>query len=240
MIDIHTHILPGVDDGSKDVEESIKMLGILSAQGVDTVVATPHFYIEMADAKTFLEKRNAVAEMLKEKLNSADFERPRPQIALGAEVQFYNDLHMLDELEKLCIDGTNYILVEMPFIEWTQRTYQVLEQMCVNRDVVPVVAHLERYREFKKNPEAAICLKESGALVQINSESLCERSTRRRALKMIKNELVSFIGSDAHNTTTRPPCLEDAFEIINKKLKPTELEFLNYCELNLKKSLITF
>ena len=238
MIDIHTHILPGVDDGSKDVEESIKMLGILSAQGVDTVVATPHFYIEMTDAKTFLEKRNMAAEMLEEKLNSADFERPR--IALGAEVQFYNELHMLDELEDLCINGTNYILVEMPFIEWTERTYQVLEQMCVNRDVVPVIAHLERYREFKKNPETAIWLKELGALVQINSESLYERSTRRSALKMIKNELVAFIGSDAHNTTTRPPCLGDAFEIINKKLKPTRLEYLNYCELNLKKSLITF
>lgn len=238
MIDIHTHILPAIDDGSKDVEESIKMLGILSAQGVDTVVATPHFYIEMTDAKTFLKERNTAANLFEEKLSLTDFERPR--IALGAEVQFYNDLHMMDELEELCINGTNYILVEMPFIEWTERTYQVLEQMWINRGVVPVVAHLERYPEFKKNPKAAIWLKESGALVQINSDFVCERSTRRRALKMVKNELVSFIGSDAHNTTTRPPVLEDAFNIINKKLKPTGLEYLNYWELNLKKTLITF
>ncbi len=238
MIDIHTHILPCIDDGSKDVEESIKMLGILSAQGVDTVVATPHFYVELTEAKTFLKERNAAAEVLEQNLNLADFERPR--IALGAEVQFYNELHMLDELEKLCITGTNYILIEMPFIEWTQRTYQVLEQLWTNRGVVPVVAHLERYPEFKKNPKAAIWLKESGAFVQINSDFICERSTRRRALKMIKNELVSFIGSDAHNTTTRPPVLEEAFKIINKKLKPTRFEYLNYCELNLKKSLITF
>ncbi len=237
MIDIHTHILPALDDGSRTVEESINMLGMLSNQGVGTVVATPHFYIDEMEPESFLKLRAESVEKLKTAMPD---DLSRPQIALGAEFQFYSDLYSLDCIEDFCISGTRYILVEMPFAPWTKYTYQALEHLYNARNIVPIIAHLERYLELQNDSETIFKLKEAHALIQLNSRCFLSKSTRRKALSLLKQGAVNFIGSDTHNTTTRPPEIEGAVKIINKRLGNRGIDTLMFWEEKLLDRIITF
>lgn len=237
MIDIHTHILPEMDDGSRNVEESITMLRMLSNQGVDTVVATPHFVIDINSPDEFLVHRDEAARRLKEAFTE---ETIRPKIALGAEVQFYPDICSLDGIERFCIGESNYILIEMPFTPWTGYTYQILNRLYMSRGVIPVIAHVERYLDFLNEGEAFLKLKEMGALIQINSSFLIDKFTRKRALNMVKKGMVNFLGSDCHNLTSRPPNLGEGCEVIYKKLNDYGFEELEYREAKLKKKLVVF
>lgn len=237
MIDIHTHILPELDDGSESVDESIKMLDMLSNQGVDTVVATPHFYIDRTNPEEFLTKRAESFEKLKAKLD--DFPK-RPQIALGAEVQFYPEITSLENIELFCIGQTKYILIEMPFFPWNRYVYQVLSELSMSRLIVPVIAHIERYLGFMNEKETLFKLKEAGALIQINSSFLYNRSTKRQAINLIKKDEISFLGSDCHNTINRIPDLADGINVIQKKLGESGFKLINYREQKLKKNLIVY
>ncbi len=237
MIDIHTHILPELDDGSSSVEESLSMLGMLSNQGVGTVVATPHFYIDEMEPKTFLKLRDESAAKLKLALKDVT---ARPKIALGAEFQFYSELYSLDCIEDFCISGTNYILVEMPFSPWTKYTYQALEHLYTARNIVPIIAHLDRYLEYQNDTETILKLKEAHVLIQINSSYFLNKSTKRKALNLFKKDAVNFIASDSHNITTRPPVIDEAIKIINKKLGERGTEALLFWEEKLLKNIITF
>ncbi len=238
MIDIHTHILPKLDDGSRSVEESRKMLDMLSEQGVDTVVATPHFYIDGTDVDRFLELRNASVK----KLTDAIEANSRPKLALGAEVQFIPELYTMDNIEKLCFGGTRYMLFEMPFATWTGYTYKALEKIYTARGIKPIIAHVERYLEFQEEDGAEVLrrLKETNALIQINSSFLASRSTKRAALKLVKKGYISFMGSDCHNTDTRAPELRAGFDVIYKKMGESGLDSFAYWEEKLKKNLETF
>ena len=236
MIDIHTHILPELDDGSGSVDESIEMLGMLSNQGVDTIVATPHFYIDEMEPEQFLELRKAAAEKLKKSLNDA----PRPQIALGAEFQFYSDIYNLDCLEKFCISGTRYILFEMPFDTWTEYTFNALEHLYTERHIIPVIAHIERYLMYQKDFRFMQRVKETHALTQINSEFLLNKYTKRKALKLLKKGLVNFIASDAHNMITRMPVIAEAIGVVENKLGADAVSELEFWEEKLLENIITF
>ena len=238
MIDIHTHILPGVDDGSSSIEESEKMLGMLSEQGVDTVVATPHFYIDDTKVEEFLELRWSCAE----KLIKAVDQDVRPQIVLGAEVQFFPELYTMDNVEKLCISGTKYMLVEMPFEQWSGYTYKTLSKLYTARGIVPIIAHVERYLEFQEQSDTDVLrkLKEANALIQTNCSFLTDRTTKRRALKLVKKDLINFMGSDCHNMTTRMPIIEQGYRTIFKKLGEDGLAAFEYWEYKLKEKMEAF
>lgn len=238
MIDIHTHILPGLDDGSSSIEESEKMLCMLSEQGVDTVVATPHFYIDNTKVEDFLELRCTCAE----KLIKAVDEATRPQIVLGAEVQFFPEIYTMDNVEKLCIGGTKYMLVEMPFESWSGYTYKALGKLYTARGIMPIIAHVERYLEFQEQSDTDVLrkLKDVNALIQINSSFLTDRTTKRRALKLVKKDLINFMGSDCHNMTTRMPIIEQGYRTIFKKLGEDGLAAFEYWEYKLKEKMIVF
>ena len=235
MIDIHTHILPELDDGSRSVDESIKMLNILSEQDVDTVVSTPHFYIGNTALREFLALRKASLE----KLTSATNPEERPKIAVGAEVQFFPDMYAMDEIEKLCISGTKYMLVEMPFDDWPAYGYKTLTKLFTSRGITPIIAHVERYFEYQKEEDVEILhrLKEANALIQINSSFLTWRNSRRRALNLVKRGLINFMGSDCHNSESRPPELRPGYDIIYKKLGDRGIDAFAYWAEKLKEKL---
>lgn len=237
MIDIHTHLLPRLDDGSSSVDESKKMLGILSEQGVDTVVATPHFYMEGTEIGHFLELRKKSLNTL---LDETDTERPA--IALGAEVEFLPGMYTLDDIEKLCISGTRYMLLEMPFSPWTGYFYTTLTKLYSARGIKPIIAHIERYFEFQPEEPVEILrkLKDCGALIQINSSFLMNKQTRRLALKLINQGFITFMGSDCHNLETRPPTLREGFDVIYKKLGDAGTSAFFYWENKLKEYLETY
>lgn len=221
MTDFHAHLLPGIDDGSDSVETSLAMLESWREQGITRVCATPHFYADHDRPERFFRRRQAAYESLLQAMEGAE----GPEILLGAEVRFYDGIGAAEELERFCLEGTGLLLLEMPFTRWTDR--MLSEVAGIRRcGVMPVLAHLERY--LSMNPKKTIRqVLDMDVLVQCNAEFFLSRHTSRKALRMLEREQIHFLGSDAHNTSSRPPNLRAALELIEEKLGAQALERLN-------------
>lgn len=221
MIDWHSHILPEMDDGSRDVAESISLLNMLSQQGADIVAATPHFLANNESVDGFLERRKNAFDQLQTQLPEG-----APKIVLGAEVKYYQGISRLPEFEKLRIEGSNLLLLEMSMSRWTEYTVRELVELSGSRKATILLAHVERYWKLQSE-ETWERLYDSGILMQVNASFFTGIGTRRRALQMLKDGAVQFIGSDCHNVTSRPPNIGKAFEIIEKKLGDDFLNQMN-------------
>ena len=211
MIDWHSHILPKIDDGSRDSAESAELLSSLYAQGADTVVATPHFFADDQSVDEFLARRERSLDALRSAYTDA-----LPDILLGAEVRYYPGISRLNGLDKLCIEKSNLLLLEMPMGEWTDYTVRELTDMANASGLKLILAHIERYLSMQKTKSWSQ-LYESGVLMQVNASFFNDIITRRKALSMLKNGDIRFIGSDCHSVKHRPPMLGKAYEIIRKK-----------------------
>lgn len=211
VIDWHSHVLPGVDDGSQNVEESIALLKALASQGVHTVVATPHFYADLESVEAFLHRRSESFQSLTESIGSAE-----PKILLGAEVRYYPGIRHMEGLERLRIEGSKLLLLEMPHSKWTESTIRELEELSGSRDIIPILAHIERYRSFQLK-ETWSRLYENGILMQVNAAFFTDFFTKNTALRLLGDGKIHLIGSDCHNMTNRPPLLDRAFQCIAKK-----------------------
>lgn len=223
MIDFHSHILPKMDDGSRNVEESLLMLNALAEQGISRVIATPHFYANDESVSEFLNRRQVSFERLKVSMSD-----DMPQVKLGAEVRFYEGISRLEGLESLCIEGTRLLLLEMSMQRWTEYTLKEITDISCRGKVVPVLAHLERYMNFQRADDLNGLLA-NGVLVQVNASFISKFLTRRKAIGLLKNGAVHFLGSDCHNMSDRAPDIGDAFKIIENKLgKEFMLSFENY------------
>lgn len=219
MIDFHSHVLPGIDDGSDSVETSLAMLNCMKSQGIEAVFATPHFYADRRDPASFLARRNAAYESL-----CACGSLPLP-VTLGAEVHFFTGIGKSSDIESLCLTGTRLLLLEMPFREWSGRMIDEVEEL-MSRGIVPVAAHLERYKGFVSNGMiSALC--DSGVYVQANAEWFLGFWSKRKALAALKDESVLFLGSDAHNMSSRAPNLGPALAVIEKNLGAEFVESLS-------------
>jgi len=212
MIDIHSHILPNLDDGSKSVEMSLEMLRRGAAQGVQTVVATPHFYPTRNNPEKFCEDRQNARERL------GQLPEGLPQVLLGAEVAYFDGISRSEELEGLCLGGTRLLLVEMPMTAWNDHMITELENISGNLGLQPVLAHVDRYLHRSQLPRYLDYLLSVDVLAQANAEAFLEFSKRGKMLRLLKNGCLDFLGSDAHNLTTRPPNLAEAARVIEKKL----------------------
>lgn len=212
MIDFHSHILHRVDDGSKSKEESLSLVSMLQKQGVDRIIATPHFYANSDTVESFLERRNASYNELK-----AFLPQNSPEILLGAEVRYYTGVSRLTALDSLCIQNSKLLLLEMPFSAWTEYTVKEVLSMSAWGDITIVLAHIERYLSMQKTDVLSDFL-QNGILLQMNAEAFTRVLSRRRALKLLQNRAVSLIGSDCHGVSYRPPLMDKAFEYIEKKL----------------------
>lgn len=221
MIDFHSHILPNVDDGSHSVDESLRLLDLLRDQNVFSVVATPHFYANEQSVEKFLQRRQEAYEVLSKQM------RPdHPIIRLGAEVHYYPGISRLDDLRALCLDGTRVLLLEMPMTHWTDYTIKELLDMVNSRGVTLVLAHIERYRQLQ-DKRLLERLLHAGVLMQVNATFFVERRTRHRALKLLGNQMLHFIGSDCHGIKIRPPHMGEAMDIIGKKFGDSFLREMN-------------
>lgn len=196
MIDFHSHVLPKVDDGSRHMEESLGILKRQYAKGIHQVIATPHFYPE-DDWRVFLRKR----KLAKEEVERALEETGKGSMKLigGAEVLLSVDTWAVDGLEELCIEGTSYILLEMPYSHWSDWVYTSVETIIDSRKLRPIIAHVERYDAVMENPNRLQRFLEMGALLQINTYSLSKGSSREKlAHKLIKHGMIHLLGSDVH------------------------------------------
>lgn len=217
--DFHTHILPGIDDGSRNTEQSVKMLEVMKEQKVSFIAATPHYYASVHSPEEFLAERDAATERLRKEQICSDFD-----IRIGAEVQYYEGISRLEHPERFCLEGTNIFLLEMPFMPWNDRILSDVRTLCENSDVCVMIAHIERY--IRIQPANLICaLENMDVLLQCNAEFFLSPFTRRKALRMMKQGKIHAIGSDSHGLKSRTPNVGLAMEIIEKRLG---LQFLRH------------
>ena len=221
MIDLHSHILPGIDDGSESPEMSRSLLNLLRQQGVDTVVATPHFYAMQDTPGDFLRRRAEAVDRME--YDPAD----APHILLGAEVAYFDGMSHTQMLEALQLEQSGLLLVEMPFGPWSQRMIKELFQISFHTGLTPVLAHVNRYRRSDQLPKYQKELLRQGILFQCNAEAFLSFWERRWALGMLRRGQIHFLGSDAHNLTDRAPKLTQAAQVITRKLGAEAMDRLN-------------
>lgn len=218
FIDIHTHIVPDVDDGARNFGESLEMLEMMIDQGVTDVIATPH--VNSNATKTIWERQVNGYEQLKEKASNLKI-----NLHLGAEVKYRK--YLLTDYHKYKIAGTDYILMEF---NWTteEDIHGVLKSL-QDEGFKPIIAHVERYSyltldDYKK-------LKENGILLQINSGAILglEREIwTENAELLLAKKLVDFIATDAHNIENRTPNIKKAYEHLSHKLEKDYLKDIFY------------
>lgn len=225
IIDFHSHILPKMDDGSASVEESIAMLQMEAAQGIRQVIATPHFYPRHDSPERFLARRKAAEAALREAMAGHD---ALPQVICGAEVYFFPGISDCEALPELTIGGKKCILVEMPQVPWTQSMFSELEAIQAQWSLTPIIAHVDRYLGMLRSRQLPEQLEELPVLVQANASFFLHPGSRGRALRMLKRDQIQLLGSDCHNLTSRPPNLDRALQVIDKRLPPSILERIDH------------
>lgn len=221
MIDFHTHILPGIDDGSRDIDMTEKMLRMEQAMGVSHIYATPHFYAHRRSVERFLERREAALEKTRELITvNPDL----PEITPGAEVYYFNGIGRAKQLEDLCIEGTNMLLLELPFAQWHSDIVKDISELMDRRGLHIILAHLERYEHFQKSRHVWDSLLEMPLTIQLNCEDIIDVGSlfRRNVMHRTSLALLScydnvIIGSDCHNLMDRKPNLAEARASIEKR-----------------------
>ena len=222
MIDFHTHILPGIDDGSAGAEESRRMLDRLRTQGVDLAALTPHFYARQNGPEEFLERRHEAYERLKPALTEE-----LPRVKLGAEVYYFRGITRMAGLPSLRLEGTRLLLLEMPFAPWSEGEVREVVDLCHDGDFVVMLAHIDRYLKYQKRAVWDRLLEE-GAVMQANAACFLPLLSGRRAVRMVREGAVHVLGTDCHNMTSRQPRMDEAVRVLDKSLGQRETTaFLN-------------
>ena len=213
MIDIHSHIISGIDDGSKNTEMTIKMLEMAEESGTTDIVATPHFMRGRFEV-TYKEVIDEVENLKKlTKENSINI-----NIYSGQEVYYSrNILEYYNQGMIGTINNTRYMLIEFPMLEFNiEEAINTLYELQI-RGIVPIIAHPERYKQFIKNPSQINLLIKEGMLFQVNAGSIngdFGRDVKKTAIKYLNNNIYSFIGSDAHRDKGRNTDIKNVIEIL--------------------------
>ena len=195
-IDFHSHILPGCDHGSRHRSTSCAQLELAVSAGIETICATSHFYPEVENVNDYLSRREASYSALMKYLpdNMKDFTKA-PRILLGAEVLICDGIARLPELDKLCLEGTNLLLLEMPFTHWTESHFESVEEILERKDIRPIIAHADRYQ-----PNDIERLLDYEIPLQLNVNSLCGMFMPKHLKSWIEYGNVYALGSDIHGS----------------------------------------
>ena len=216
ILDLHSHVLPKIDDGAKDVEMSLEMLKESKRQGVDVLCATPHCATDKEEGITaFLEKRKHVYEKLTAAMGNSD---EYPKIVLGAEVYLGCDLSELSNLHELCYEGTDYILLELPHgykpSELAEKVYNIKI-----KGMKPVIAHVDRYSFYKEIIEE---LSQFDVVFQLNASQFKTMSGRKILRNVFRMYDKFVVSTDMHNLSDRPCNIEAAYKVASKKFSGIE------------------
>ncbi len=223
FIDFHTHILPNMDDGAPDSPTSAKMLEQLKQQGVKTVVLTPHFYTDRENLADFLERRAAAFQLLAPIAEQLELE-----VVPACEMYFTDYIFNYENISALCVNSGKYLLTELPFsCRFSEAMFDRISRLIGTLNVIPILAHIERYPQLLKDKECLYRLIDMGCLAQINLNSLTDGFLQRRTLLgFIREDLVHVVGTDCHNLTTRAPQYQNGIQVIRKKLSGEFVENL--------------
>ena len=233
MIDLHTHILSGLDDGAKTLEESVQMCWRSYRDGVRTIVTTPHTLngLYLNDREIILLKVQELNEAFNSELqtpnselnlNNSAFRTPNSEFRIlpGSDVRLCeNTLSHLDQGKVMTIsDGKKYLFLEFPFQGIPYRAEEAIFQL-MNRGIIPVITHPERNLEIGQRPQRYYEMIRIGCLGQVTAMSLTGEfgpKVRQIAERLLKKRLIHFIASDAHSTDGRPPILSEGVRVAEK------------------------
>ncbi len=225
-IDFHSHILPGMDDGAKNADMAVSMLKKLSDDGVEAVVLTPHFYRRDEDINSFLMRRE---KSYNELCRAAERLPDCPKLILGAEVYYYPSLSSDPDFGKLAIEGTDYVMLELPFEHFYHSFYSNYNKFIDNCKHKLILAHIEKYLDFGNGEdEIGTVLSFGKAICQMNCDSILKPGLfgGNKAIELIKKDFISIIGTDAHNMSNRSPLFGKAEKKIISKFGIDEFERL--------------
>ena len=214
VIDIHSHALPGVDDGARDTETAIEMLRIMYDEGITEAILTPHYHRGhmQKDIATVRSRFDELAYRAKE-----DDVASHIRLHLGCELYYYpSAVEWLEEGRVSSMAGSDYVLLEFGY---TMEKRTIIEGVSnvVRAGYRPIIAHVERYEGLRFKPENVRELVECGAYIQVNSESVGRGfGSRRFVSKLLREDLVHFVATDAHDTGSRRPRLRSAAMYIHK------------------------
>ena len=229
MTDFHTHILPGIDDGSRDIAMTAGMLEAERDQGVTRIYATPHFYAHRVSVSGFLEGRAGALAETRELLAS----RPDlPEVIAGAEVLYFSGIGKAEQLPLLCVENSDILLLEMPFSQWRSDMASEIESLLNRRKLRVVLAHVERYEQFQKDKSVYREILDMPLTVQINAGSFIApgfrgRQRQKLAIRLLAEHPDCILGSDCHNLDDRRPNLADARAAIERKAGASRLAALD-------------
>lgn len=218
MIDLHTHILPAIDDGAQNVEASLSLLREEVRQQVTQIALTPHFYPHKDTLDAFLEKRNASVLVLQEHYtDSAPID-----IRLGAEVHYSPNL-MQTDLHSLTLGRSNYLLLELSTRHYPAHVNQFMDHLS-GLGITPILAHVERCVYFREDSSLLCNLIDRGAIGQLNAENVLSKDDKGFSIACLEHGLASIIASDTHNLAKRPPRLAEAMQRLSPELNSAVLE----------------
>ncbi len=210
MVDFHSHILPGIDDGSKRYEESIQILHESKEAGFDKIISTSHYIYDCYEVPEY-KRKDLITDLSKE--------QNIPEIILGSEIFLtYNIVDLLKDFKASTINGTNYILFELPLRHHVSNLKDVINRLKENNYKL-ILAHPERYQSVQNDFNFLYELQEMGILFQCNYASIVGYygfAAKSTVKKMLKKGLVSFLGSDVHKPDTIYKLLPKAMKKIEK------------------------
>ena len=212
MIDFHSHVLPGIDDGAKKTSESLKMLSDAYNQGVRICALTPHFVLHKnADIDVFLRRRQEKFAELSAAIRESRMSLPH--IRLGAEIFMDNNINAYPDLSRLCIEGSRCILVEFPTEKYDPYWGDWLHSLSL-KGYIPIIAHFDRYthREAMLADFAGV-----STVYQLNASRMFSFSGRRLLSVLLGRNVPVIFSSDMHNTTERPCNMKEAFRKARQK-----------------------
>ena len=206
LMDIHSPILPCVDDGPKDIETSLSILQMMKDQGITDVIATPHFVATVENLEEYMERVNTSFSSLSSLAKAKNL----PNIHLGSEVFYFNGISKSQSIKSLCINNSNYLLLELPNYTVTDYILKSIKELKENFRITPIIAHIERYYHERGFRNLLKLVKDGTVLTQVNASSLLDSPHKKAVLKLIKKGYITFIATDTHSLVNRPPLLDKA------------------------------
>lgn len=203
MIDFHTHLLPGLDDGARDVDMARRLL--TTYQKGDIIAATPHYYPDQEPIENFLIRREKALQSIKDS---------EITILPGAEVHLSPDLVKMEGIERLCIGNSGCILLELPYETVPMWIEPFLFSLIAEKKLIPVLAHVERYFPSYNDFKELEKLLEMDLYAQVNAASL--KTRKKTVLSLLKRNMIHVLGSDCHNMSSRPNCMAEVYTELRK------------------------
>ena len=216
LTEYHCHVLPEIDDGADSLTMSLNILSMMKHQGIERVIFTPHFYAHREKSVLhFIQKRQNAFEKIKDL-------SPIKNMFLGAEIAIEHGVSELENIEKLAIQGTKLILLELPYREYKDWMSEEIYHISKKYHFTVILAHIHRYSPYYTKEQMNRIL-ETDAIFQINNEAFGNFKERHFVKKLIKEEYPLIFGSDTHNLSDRKP----NWDLLLKKCPSEAIQFSN-------------